>query len=294
MMLKYIVITIYLVKLKAIEIYSNPTDTLHFCFSDNTRIVLKGKDNYLYKTDDGKNSYSRPVHEDSCYYIKHYLTSLSSQECSLSQIKDTKFLYPMYQKGGCFLAIDSLTQFDHYTQLIETHLEQTCSNCLENSIIYSKLESSQESVYPIDTSHYCLNNQVIQVQGYDNVGFSSHSRSSKSQYGKIEPLDSCYYIRQFFKQEMYSRCLDKNITNNRQYATLFFPIRHFGNCYVSAKNVNSTQLTYNLIDYLDEIGCRGCRQGDYTIIDASPALPIYNLQLSYLIILIILVIESVY
>ncbi len=249
---------------------------------------VKGKDNELYKTGDGKSSYSRPIHQDSCYYLKHYLGDLSSQECSPSQVKDTKFLYPMYQKGGCFLAIDNLTRFDHYRQLIETHLGQTCSNCLKNSLIYKKLEASQESVYPIDTSHYCPNNQVIQVQGYDNVGFSSHSQSSKSQYGVLEHLDSCYHIRQFFRQEMYySRCLDNNHSNTRKYstreATLFYPIRNFGNCYVSARNVNISQVTYNLIAYLDEVGCRGCLQGDYTIIDASSAIPIYNHQLWNLI-----------
>jgi hypothetical protein len=198
----------------------------------------------------------------------------------------------MYQKGGCFIAIDSLTHFEHYSQLIENHLRQACSNCLENSLIYKKLESSQESVYPIDTSNYCFNNQVIQVQGFDNVGYSSNSWSSKSQYGLIKQFDSCFHIRQFLKHDMYySRCLDNNISNTKQYSTLFYPIRNYGNCYVSAKNVNITQFTNNLIAYLDEVGCRGCLQGDYTIIDASSAIPIYIQQLWYLVILVILVIE---
>lgn len=267
------------------QIYSNPPDTLHFCF-ENTRLVLKGKDNYLYKIGDGKSAYSRPIHQETCHHIKNYLNSINTKQCSPQQVLDTNYLYPIYQKTGCFLAIDNFTDFSDYQEKIKNYLTQQCGECLKNSIIYTDIESKLESVYPPDTNHYCSDNTVILVQGYDNVGFSSHSQSSKSQVGVIETYDSCYHIRQYFKTR-YSKCHNYNTT--RETKKILFPIRHFGNCFVSAHHPNTTQLTYDLMQYLKHEACQGCLGGDYFVIDVSSGIRCKN-QIIYLVICLVIVI----
>ena len=102
----------------------------------------------------------------------------------------------MYQKGGCFLALNDISRFNTYKKKIDDYLKQQCSDCLKDSISYSYKDTQSEAIYPLDTSHYCIGDIKIKVQGYDNIGYSSYSRSSSSRVGEIESLDSCYHIRQ--------------------------------------------------------------------------------------------------
>jgi hypothetical protein len=215
-----------------------PSGTYHLCLND-FHLVIEGHETLLHIKYSNKKAWEIQELYETCYYAKHYFEE-NMEACPLSRIKDQPF-YARYQNYGCYIAsnINSplLTTF-------KTYLGQQ-NDFSKTSLITSLIT-------------YDGNTQVWPptVKGNDMIlDRSDNGNSDKRGWSNYEREDSCYHIREHFKEKSNIECNVDELTP--------YPVRSYGECFVS---MNSNKTRVAITDKLQSIlsgKCKGSDKGIY-------------------------------
>lgn len=258
-----------------------PNGQFYYCSQDYF-ISIKGDDGIVYPRGDGKKKYGSTEIANTCFHLHKLYNDTSTTQCTIDHVIDKQYIL-LYKNGGCSVGI-------HFNDDTTTNNLQTVhhelSNYLNTHLSQNKYEHAYFidtnniiTDYPLGTSHLCYDNNHIAITGYDNIIYGDRV-DSKSAYSFSNIEDSCYHSLLYFNTLNNKKCNINELTTR--------PLRSYGHCFVSSNYINIS-ISQDYRDYLHNIGCHGCKYGEYYFIQNNSSSNHYNY-----IIFIISILISIY